>query len=325
MFHLPRSGLWYFAYCNFGDVDPDRYAKCAAWLGLCLTIDVIPKHSLGVKFLARVYSPNVWSGDQNTCCDIPRQLTKIHTSKTLPPTVTPVMKLLEKCRSYMLTDKHTPILGDYVRKVEELHLSPIEVDPLTAPIRAWYSDLPPDVQYINEPADWFYDYLYTVLPDVDLPRFYEWIRSLRSLDECLTPPLLQEPKDAKPTSPVVMKDEILPRGAHIEPGNVADEQTQKQFPSASSKNKKFESSGKTFEEWRSQKIAEGTWKDKHESLSPSRANVVDPTITPKSILRTNRTLTKPKTVTFKSVSTTHASSTASDQSAADQPVSGSLG
>jgi hypothetical protein len=191
------------------DVDSKAYVRAAQMIGQEVTCEEVLKGSLGVKFLARVYSPDVWFGDVNTCCDLPRQLTKIHVTVQLGNRVTPVMKLLEKARSYYCTDRHTPIIGPFVTRIVFLHNSLIQPNEETAAMRAWGSMLDMSKQYINESAQWMIDYAESVLPDARYAEFHTWLMEVTCLEDCLHPPLLREPPVAKSTSPVVLDAEII--------------------------------------------------------------------------------------------------------------------
>ncbi len=252
------------------DVNEVNYKKSAALLGHEIDVEIINKHSLGVKFLARVYSPDVWTGDTNTCCDLPRQLTKFHVSRVLPPLVTPVMKMLEKARAFILTDENTPFMGDYVRRVREIYNSPLDVNYIEH-LTPWFARYPKDVQYINTPAEWMDDYCKSVLPGADRPKFLEWLRKCNSLQDLMKPYVLQEPKDAKPLDPVVAGDEILPRGIDVSKTLIIPPHS---FTTGPRRNRKHEDvgtktepqerkfAGLSFEEFKAKRIAAGTWVEK---------------------------------------------------------------
>jgi hypothetical protein len=223
-------------------------------IGQVLTVEKVKKNCLGVKFLARVYSPDVWCGDVNTCCDLPRQLTKLHVTVQLGHGVTPIMKLLEKCRAYWLTDKNTPILGDFVRKVRFLLNGEFEANPATAPMRAWCTSFSSETQYRNEPAEWMKEYIDSVMPTCDFKRFMTWLEKVNSLQAMLTPPMLQEPTEAKPKSPVVVNGVIVGDKPPVKP---------KPGEPRGPNGPKVD-----FETFKAKKVAEGTWVER--SRDPAR-------------------------------------------------------
>ena len=129
-----------------GDIDQKLYVKSAADLGMKLEAEPIQRGKLGVKFLARLYSPDVWHGDINSCSDIARQIKKLHVSANMPQDVTPRMKLIEKMFSLYMTDEWTPILGDLCR-IARYHMNCTLPDQeRTRAIRSWSALYPKDLQ-----------------------------------------------------------------------------------------------------------------------------------------------------------------------------------
>jgi hypothetical protein len=192
------------------DVDPAAYVKSCASVGQKLTVEEIKRGEFGIKFLARVYGPHVWFGDTSSCCDLPRQLSKFHSTIVLPPNVTPQQKLVEKCRSLFLSDPNTPILGELSIRVIACIGGIPEPGPAKA-IAHWNSFVDSDSQYPNERGDWMEAYCKESIPGVDLARFRRWLSTCTELNDFLKPPLLVEPKPAKSEVPVVVDDDILPR------------------------------------------------------------------------------------------------------------------
>jgi hypothetical protein len=103
-------------------------------------------------------------------------LAKFHTTIHLS-NATPVEKLLEKVRAYLLTDKNTPVLGEFCRRVETLYsikhngLS-IERSAKTARIERWNSHYGLNEQYPNENTDgWMDAYAESQLPNFDFAAF----------------------------------------------------------------------------------------------------------------------------------------------------------
>jgi len=199
------------------DVNPDVYVRAAKSIGQELTVEPIRKGFGGIKFLARIYSKDVWYGDDNSCCDIPRQLSKFHTTVKLPSKVTPTDKLLEKIRSMVLSDASTPVLGPLCQKVLALHGRPIAENELTLNMRSWLSRYDLENQYPNRQADWMMAYMDLVMPEFDHKRFESWLKSCTSIDQILLAPLCQVPTPAKSSVPVVIDDEVIPYDTYIPP------------------------------------------------------------------------------------------------------------
>jgi len=192
------------------DVDPSLYTKASDLLGLKLDVELITRGCEGITFLSRKYGPHVWYGDANSCCDLPRQLTKFHTTVQLPPNVTPLEKLLEKARAFFLTDKNTPILGELVSKITSIHGSDIEMKDSTVRIRSWNSLFPKEVQYPNDDQGWMESYSEHSLGKFgfDFELFRKWLKSVTCLDDFLTPPLCAEPKEPELKATMVVDEDI---------------------------------------------------------------------------------------------------------------------
>jgi hypothetical protein len=243
------------------DSDPQAYVRAAAMVGQVLKVNVVTRGTLGVQFLARTYSPYVWEGDTNTCCDLPRQLSKLHVTVQLGNKVTPVMKLLEKCRAFYLTDACTPIIGDFVAQAIYLHQSEILPNEDTAQMRAWGSLLPRDTQYMNVEADWMIEYMEKVLPGVNYQGFLEWLDKVTCLEDMLSPPQIIEAKVAKPTLPVFVDDQVLEPEV-VKKVEVKEEKKKGKKPVAQFSPKMKEKApmdAAAFKIWMEKKQAAGKW------------------------------------------------------------------
>jgi len=193
------------------DVEPDVYRKAASMIGQKLEAEPIMRYEFGVKFLARMYSPYVWEGDNRSCCDLQRQLTKFHVTVRLPSDVTPQMKLLEKARSFLLSDRSTPVLGDFCRRVETLSGGKIKPNHKTAQVASWLASFPEETQYPNEPDQWMIDYMVRLLPKANYTAYLKWLNKCRSLEDLMRCGLLQEPEEPETKVPAVVDGEIFPR------------------------------------------------------------------------------------------------------------------
>jgi hypothetical protein len=197
------------------DVDPVVYKRAATSIGQDLTAEPIRRGFLGIKFLARMYSPDVWFGDDNSVCDLPRQLSKFHVTVALPPDVTPAQKLMEKARAYVLSDENTPILGPYVKKAIQLG-SYVPAHAAAVQVRPWIAQFDKENQYPNEGANWMYDYAAHALPEFDVKRFTTWLADCKEVGDLLEPVCCTPPIDPKVKDPVVVDHEVLPYGTRVE-------------------------------------------------------------------------------------------------------------
>lgn len=180
------------------DVSPAVYTNAAIRIGQKLECEPVERGSFGVKFLARIYGPEVWFGDTNSCCDLPRQLAKFHCTAVLPSTVTPLQRMVEKSMGFYLMDRHTPIIGPLVSKVvQRMHVDTEKApDEWARNVRPWASQCDLAAQYPNRPCDWFDTYLHSVLPNFDVGLFNEWLEAVQEPEQLLSPPLCCEPKIA---------------------------------------------------------------------------------------------------------------------------------
>jgi hypothetical protein len=202
MFHPPNVA-WSMLGIYGGDdglstgLVRDIAIRTAKSVGQVLDLQRTQRGRMGVMFLARCYGPGVWFGDTTSCCDLKRQLAKFHVTVNLPLNITPTRKLIEKAYAFSLTDRHTPILGEFCNKV--LHLFRVSQDDFTNVLGIWGLEHDQDRQYPNRPGDWMDEYAHLVLPDFDVTLFREWLRTA-DCGTILSPPRFATslPPDSKP-------------------------------------------------------------------------------------------------------------------------------
>jgi hypothetical protein len=130
-------------------VEEKYYNQASKAVGQKLTYKLIPNGE-EVKFLARGYD-DPWNGSNNSYCDVARQLAKFHVTPNVQ--ATPLEKLSEKVRSFMVTDPNTPVLGDFL-KVASTYLPACRLNETTAlQLRRWQTEDIPDNRYPNEPTE----------------------------------------------------------------------------------------------------------------------------------------------------------------------------
>jgi hypothetical protein len=198
------------------DLDPVRFETVCKAMGFVLKHCFVERGERGVNFLARYYGPFVWGGDLESVCDLKRQLPKLHMTVNLPAGVTPLEKLAEKARSYLLSDRNTPILGEYYSRVEEL-TEGMDLKRVKK-LREWnqyYSD--PKVQYPNSYQSWMEREVEVQIPLFDRKLFSEWLSTVTTAEALLTPPVCMAlPAEPAPT-PVVVNGEYWAEGEMVEP------------------------------------------------------------------------------------------------------------
>jgi hypothetical protein len=172
--------------------------RAASMMGQVLTCERTKRGLVGVSFLSRYYGPDVWFGSEgsdNSCCDIRRQLSKFHVTVALSSRVKDTDKLREKAFAFYLTDKHTPVIGDFVRKVLEYY--PLSKDKYANILNIWNSDIDQENQYPNTYEGWMNDLLFQQIPDFDGEGFVDWIANVPKEG------LLSPPRFAPSPEPVV--------------------------------------------------------------------------------------------------------------------------
>lgn len=174
------------------DLDVERLIKAGQLWGAKITGSPIKRDEPGVNFLARYYGPDVWYGDNNSMCDLKRQLLKFHTTVNMPANVTAKDKLVEKSMAFDLTDHDTPVLGALVQRVIEL--SPIklrEANSDTGKVN-WFAQYSKDVQFPNEVSNWADEFCTEQLPDFDHETFNNHLKSSKTLEELMIFPCCSE-------------------------------------------------------------------------------------------------------------------------------------
>jgi len=193
-----------------GNVDPKAYVASYAAMGFEVKAELIKRGEMGVKFLSRQYGPDIWTGDINSCCDLPRALSKFHATVGTSIKVTPIDKLIEKSRAYALTDWNTPVMGDLVRRVMSF-AGNVRPNPAIAADVPYMSVFDREFQYPNEDPGWMCHYAEQSLPEFDVDRFNSFLRDVTNLDAMLSMPLCMEIRAPKSTVvPIVVDSEVIP-------------------------------------------------------------------------------------------------------------------
>ena len=201
--HLGDDGL-------DADLSIESHQWAATKVGLVLEAGVVQRNQRGVTFLARYYSPNVWSGCPDSMCDVKRQLAKFHTTVRLPDNVKPETKLVEKAMGYYATDANTPVIGPLCKRATEL--IQLGKDEPTHGVGPWWSKFDHSVQFPNDNTDGWMDAEFSFqFPEFDHKIFGDWIASTESAADLLRAPLCAEPKPATPAKvDVVVDEDVVP-------------------------------------------------------------------------------------------------------------------
>lgn len=192
-----------------GDVPPHVYTKACADVGQTLVAEEITRGKIGVKFLARYYSPEVWYGCIDSMADVGRQLSKFHTSVRVRPQVTPADILVEKATGFLYSDPNTPLLGPLCHKVAMLSAGRRHVP--VPEVKRWNSG--PEFGYTpnEDTGGWMSQVVEMTLPGFDHKKFHAYLHAATSLEDLLTFPVCLPVKPAVPLSvPVVVDGDVLP-------------------------------------------------------------------------------------------------------------------
>ncbi len=195
------------------DVDVSVYTNAAKGMGQTLTIEPVLRGCQGVSFLSRMYSPDVWFGDENSCCDIRRQLCKFHVTVNLPANVTPEMKIQEKIRGFRDSDRHTPIFRDLVQAAERFGIAEKPLVGCEQIVRHG-SDCDSSEQYPNAPGEWMLQLLHDQVPEMTgeaVTAFTAMCMRAGSYRDLLNAPLLAMPRPPVPNknAPAVLDNVVV--------------------------------------------------------------------------------------------------------------------
>jgi hypothetical protein len=176
------------------NVQAATYVKTCADVGQVLEIDIVRRGDAGVCFLAREYGLEVWHGAMDSMCDIRRQLTKLHTTVSLPATISPFRKFSEKIYSYYLTDKNTPIIGEIARMFVRAFPGSVPTKDRIDTLWQYHSLAEEGQQYPNNDSalSWMEDRVKVALPNFDRAKLREWlalVEGTKSEEACLRPPV----------------------------------------------------------------------------------------------------------------------------------------
>lgn len=189
------------------DLDAEIFQNVARDFGMSMECVFIPRGEMGVNFLGRYYSPEVFTGDTNSMIDFARMIVKLHL--TVDPNAAhpskASAKLFEKLTSLACTDTNTPI-------VKEL---------LDAAVRTgrWERPLALDHAYVvNTYAPWMDLVVDNACEKLSLDRLglTTWLGLTNTVTQLLNCPGFGEAEIVLPKTAVIMNGEVvLPAGAEL--------------------------------------------------------------------------------------------------------------
>jgi len=170
---------------------PEAYIETVRRHGQVLELDLVTPGCGRVEFLARVYSPRVWYGSTDSCCDIDRQLSKL-SRVTAGNKNRPLYALWCKARGYLITDPNTPIISNICHSIDWMceslayQLPPEVFEGMCEKerndnISYWaLRTLESGSPFPNDNEDgWMNDYCDEVVPGVDQEAMLTWLAGLQ--------------------------------------------------------------------------------------------------------------------------------------------------
>ena len=146
----------------------------------------------GVQFLARYFSPAVWSGDVNSVCDIKRTLAKLHLA--VKGQWKPLEKCAEKALAYYLTDSNTPVVGAWCKAVRRVIPQSLWPEKFSEDVSYSVRNAPETELWPNEVGDWAFDVLRRQFDNsFDYDTFVNWAENA-TLNDILSPPCCYDPE-----------------------------------------------------------------------------------------------------------------------------------
>lgn len=175
------------------DMPDECIVKAASWWGHVLTSEVYQRGESGVNFLARIYGPNLWEGSANSCTDLLRALTKLHTTPNLKG-YTPLEKMEMKLTSLYFTDRNSPIIHDLLETW--LRVGGKITDKYERAFMSYWANYDASDQYPNEEEDWMWETL--PYEEIDDELFNIFLTQAETVDDFLIWPTIWTMESSKP-------------------------------------------------------------------------------------------------------------------------------
>jgi hypothetical protein len=186
--------------------------KAGAMIGQVIENVEFLRGAKGVNYLSRFYSENVWMGDLNTICDLPRALGKLHVTHGVK--IEPLIKLQQKLSGLTRTDRNTPVIKQIIDAAERVGMRLFNAQEVSGikSLVSWWAWYDTDVNWPNEGVCDELHCLDTVLPGVDVGPLFHYLATITCATDLLTMPIILS-KDELPAKPktaiVVVDDEII--------------------------------------------------------------------------------------------------------------------
>jgi hypothetical protein len=198
------------------DLDAEIFQTVARDFGMSMECVFVPRGEMGVNFLGRYYSPDVFTGDTNTMIDFGRMIVKFHLTVdplAALPNVTPYhawKKLSEKLTSLACTDANTPVVQELLAAAERTG--------------RWKRPIAEEGNFVvNVRAPWMDFVVDQACLKLSLDRegLVGWLGLINTMSQMLKCPGFGVADVVLPKTPVIMNGEVvLPAGVQLSADDV---------------------------------------------------------------------------------------------------------
>lgn len=198
-----------------GAVDPKALKKSSELMGQDYEIKVVRRGEIGVEFLNRQFSPDVWNGDVNSMANPSRLLSKLWVGPA--KLHQPLQRFAERISGYYRMDRNSPVIGEITRVAHELLGDFVEGE-----LMPWDGKFSLESNWPNEDeSGWMIEVFNASIPDFDFDRFQQWICEVRYHEDAnmlLRAPLCTASPDSYPPvkQACVVGEELMTPAAKVE-------------------------------------------------------------------------------------------------------------
>jgi len=156
-----------------------------------LECEEVVRGKFGVNFLSRYYGPDVWFGATDSCCDIRRQITKLHLTHPCASNVSPLRKFTEKMLGYVYSDKNTPIIGEILKCASKFIDFPEKLGlDGTRGIANYAASCCDELSdcYPNQYGTWMHDFAIGQMPHFDFKGMTMYLEVITKVEQLLDVP-----------------------------------------------------------------------------------------------------------------------------------------
>jgi hypothetical protein len=196
------------------DGNPKQYESAAKMVGQVLKVNTINRGER-VTFLGRVYSPDVWYGNEDNCIDTPRMLQKFHLTTALGNT-TRQARYIEKLNSLFVTDSQHYLFAHLFDAATRAGWT-FQMDKLD-PNNYWAAQAT-SLNKLSDPT-WVKIYCEDVLGKEYCDEFIKYCNSCNTFEQLMNfPELANCRSDVSAVEPVTIVNDhtVVPANDHVIP------------------------------------------------------------------------------------------------------------